>query len=955
MPSPVADFGNSEQRAHEAVRVRAAELEEVNARLQTEIAGRKRIEEALRLSEEKFSSAFANNPAAILITRLDDGTFLEVNDTFVSLIGYGRDELIGHSARTLPIWPSVEAADRFVGELRARGALHGWEQEYRKKSGELFVAQLAAQILTERGDKIILTTMVDVTERKKAERALRESEALLRAVADNSPDAIYVKDAEGRWLMGNPAALRAVGKSVEEVMGKTDAEVHLNPEIGRIVRQNDLRVLEHGKPEAVEEVVDTPEGRRIFLSTKAPRRDTDGRVIGLIGISRDVTESKRAQEALRQSEEEHRHIVEHAPTGIYELDYAAPRFKRVNDAICHMLGYDRDELLSLNPFDLLDDEGKSRFQERIRKLSAGEPVDDSVTFRVFRKDGQVIWALLNVKVTYKDEKPSGAFVVAHDITRLKEMELSLQQAKEFAVAATEAKSRFLANMSHELRTPMNAILGMIDLALPKATNPTVVDCLQTAKGSAGLLLTLLDDLLDSAKIESGKLDLEATPFSLRRVLEHVTRVLSIRASEKSLAFSCNVSSETPDGLVGDRMRLQQVLLNLAGNAIKFTDRGRVEIRVRALSRAEGSVKFWIHDTGIGIPPDALRRLFQPFAQADASMTRRFGGTGLGLSIAKGLIEMMGGALRVRSKAGRGSTFFFTIRLPLAKELPAEVEPPAAFPTAAPAPLRVLLVEDNAANQKLAAYVLQDRGHIVEIAGDGQEAVMLTERNSYDAILMDVQMPGMDGFEATAAIRDREGDGRHAPIIAMTAYAMTGDRERCLAAGMDGYLAKPIEGHEMIALVESLASASRPAASVGTTVRRQDRTSAEHAAVFDAQGALRLNYGKPDLLDQMIQFFRDDAEKVLPQIRWAFERSDATEVSRLAHRLKGTLAHLAAEPAVEAARRVEHLDISGANRVAAEEAIAALERECESLKAAVAEYNVSAASSQRWGVATPTPS
>ena len=258
--------------------------------------------------------------------------------------------------------------------------------------------------------------------------------------------------------------------------------------------------------------------------------------------------------------------------------------------------------------------------------------------------------------------------------------------------------------------------------------------------------------------------------------------------------------------MGDRMRLQQVLLNLAGNAIKFTERGEVEISLRALSQNDDAhLEFAVRDTGIGIPPSAQEHLFQPFAQADASMARRFGGTGLGLSICKSLVEMMGGRIWVESEVGKGSTFYFTVRLPLAKELPADFEAPLAVSAAACTQLRILLVEDNPANQKLATYVLQDRGHLVEIAGDGQEAIRLTEQNRYDVILMDVQMPGMDGLEATAAIRKREDGGSRVPIIAMTAHAMKGDRERCLAAGMDGYLSKPIDAHEMIALVESLAA------------------------------------------------------------------------------------------------------------------------------------------------------
>ena len=534
--------------------------------------------------------------------------------------------------------------------------------------------------------------------------------------------------------------------------------------------------------------------RRAALASAASRRalpaaEADARAlvhelqVHQIELEMQNEELQRAQAAAQEASEKYYDLFDFAPVGYFLWDHEG-RILEVNLAGAALLGLDRSAA-DREAVRAIRGDGRPPRVCRFLPAGVGDRCQADLRGQApqARAAGAVCWSRASPPRTARGQRRLCRAAVI-DITQQKRADelAAANQALQAEIAARNrprshscrpraaeaanvAKSRFLANMSHELRTPMNAILGMIDLALPKAIDPMVQDCLQTAKESADLLLTLLNDLLDSAKIESGKLELESAPFSLRRMLDQVTRVLSVRASEKGLRFYCRMPERDADAVIGDRMRLQQVLLNLAGNAIKFTDRGEVEIGVhvvRARRRIEDPrhLEFAVRDTGIGIPPADRERLFQPFTQADASMTRRFGGTGLGLSISKSLVEMMGGRIWVESEAGKGSTFYFTVRLPLAKELPADIEAPACVPAAASAPLRILLVEDNPANQKLAAYILRDRGHAVEIAGDGQEAIDLAEQNRYDVILMDVQMPGMDGLEATAAIRTRE-DGETA--------------------------------------------------------------------------------------------------------------------------------------------------------------------------------------------------
>ncbi|MBZ5542911.1 MAG: PAS domain S-box protein [Acidobacteriia bacterium] len=846
----------------------------------------------------------------------------------------------------------------------------------------------------------------------------------------------------------------------EDVSARRSAASALGLKLGLAIP-----VLSEGKVLAVME----------FFATKARAQDQ-----GLLEVIASVGGQlgtlilrKRAEAAILVSEERLRSLIESTRDWVWEVDangvyaYSSPKVEE-------LLGYEPEEVIGKVPYDFMPADEAKRVRAEFGAIAAAQRAFHRFENTNLHKDGrQVVLETSGMPIFDADGNLRGYRGIDRDITERKRAEEALQKAKEAAEAASRAKSEFLAIMSHEIRTPMNGIIGMTELALDTDLTPEQREYLGMVRDSADTLLTLINDILDFSRIEAGKLDLEITEFDLPDTLNSTLKALAVRAHQKGLELACRIPPEVPSLLLGDPGRLRQILLNLVGNAIKFTERGEVVVSVEADALSEDSVevRFAVADTGIGIPKEKQQLIFEAFAQADSSMTRRYGGTGLGLAISARLVEMMGGKIWVESQPGEGSTFHFTARLgkrksvvrpPIPRDtsrlrgLPVlvvddnptnrrildamlkhwHIQPTLAdgggsglaamrlakdsgrtFPLvivdsqmpdmdgfeliarikedpalagatimmltsagqrgdaarcrklgvaaylikpirqselleailaaleerssgrAQPSlitrhslrearhKLRILVAEDNVVNEEFIVRLLEKRGHAVAVAHNGREALDALEKSPYDLVLMDVRMPELDGFEATAQIRERErSSGQHIPIIAMTAHAMKGDRERCLAAGMDAYVSKPVHIPELLTTIESLMPESSGLEESGPDGKPP-------GDLLDIQALLARLEGDADLLAEMVELFIADCPSRLRAIREAIARGDSKSLESAAHALKGSVGNFLAKRAQEAAWKLEVLGRQ-ADLGRAEEAFRTLEAEIEQLNPAL---------------------
>ena len=656
----------------------------------------------------------------------------------------------------------------------------------------------------------------EIAERNRVEESLRQSEEKYRTILENVEDGYFEVDLAGSLTFFNDALCRITGFAEDKLIGMNNRDYMDEETAGKVLKIY-AEIYRTGDPVKGLEYAILKDGNEKYVETSVSlMKDREGQPIGFRGILRDVSERKQAEEKISQysenleemveqrtaelikSEEKYRTILENIEDGYYEVDIAGS-LTFFNDALCRITGFPEDELMGMNNREYADEENASKLYREYNKVYETGIPTKRLDWEVIKKNGTTGFLECSISfMTDSEDQPMGFRGIIRDVTERKNIDREIMEKSRQAEEATKAKSQFLANMSHEIRTPLNGIVGMAELALDTQLDDNQKNIFQTINAEANSLQDVISEILDFSKIEAGKFDLEEIPFDLRVTIEDIAASFAYRAEQKGLDFISFLAPDVPSRLIGDPVRLRQIMVNLIGNALKFTRAGALYVKGELVEKIEDRVKirFSVKDTGIGIPDDRHATIFESFTQADGSTTRNYGGTGLGTTISKQLSEMMGGEIGLESEEGKGSTFWFTAlfgKQEEKKQIPAAIDLDLNN-------LKVLIVDDNQTNRFVLMEYVKSWGCLPVEAVDGKEALIVfrdavSSENPFDLILTDFQMPEMSGFDLVKEIKTME-TLKEVPIIVLTSSGRKGDSRNCKEIGVNGYLTKPIRQDEL---------------------------------------------------------------------------------------------------------------------------------------------------------------
>ena len=782
--------------------------------LERSVAGHLRAEEALRQAEEKYRGIFENVMEGIYQTT-PDGHYVSANPMLARIYGFDSAEELIAAIQDIRHQVYIREGRRedFVRLIERDGTVSRFEsQVYRKDGSVIWISESARAVRDAAGRLLYYEgTVEDITERRRAEDALRDSELLYHSLVECLPQSIFRKDKQGRFTFGNRRFCDVLGRSLEQIVGKTDFDF-FPAALAEKYQSDDRRVMESRRSfETVEEHLSPDHGKIHVQVVKTPLYDAEGDVIGVQGIFWDVTERRKMEEALAYERDLLGTLLDNIPDAIYFKDRQS-RFLRVGKALALKFGLvNSDDAVGKTDFDFFSQEhAQAAYDDEQEIVRTGQPMIGKPEKETWRA-GEDTW-VLSTKMPLRNHSGEviGTFGISKDITPLKQAEQELAKARDAALETARLKAEFLANMSHEIRTPMNCIMGMTGLLLDTKQTAEQREFTDTIRSSADALLAIINDILDFSKMEAGRLAVEQVAFELVDTLEGTVELLAEQAEAKGIELACWIDHAIPRRLRGDPGRIRQVLMNLLGNAVKFTEHGEVVVRATRQSETEDAVMVHcaVTDTGIGIVPEVRDKLFQAFSQADGSLTRKYGGTGLGLAISKQLVELMDGHIGMASTPGKGSTFWFSVPLPKAPTGPtgAPEEPPPGL-----AGRRILIADDNpTVRQILSDYVAA--WQMISAGASGPEEALAAlrgaaaKRQPFDILVLALEMPGADSLAVAQEIR-ADGQLAQTRLVMVTSLGLHLDAEAWRRVGIDGYLVKPVKRSR---LLECLGSVMRHA-------------------------------------------------------------------------------------------------------------------------------------------------